>query len=65
MLLFQSVIYFRLTPLISLKNRFGDLALVIRHKSPSANRVLPAICGVMQFNAAKSYKFLTNLPEIR
>jgi len=36
MLLFQSVIYFRLTPLISPKNRFGDLALVIRHKSPSA-----------------------------
>jgi hypothetical protein len=37
MLLSQSVIYFRLTPLIALKNRFGDLALMIGHKSPSAS----------------------------
>ena len=45
MLLFQSVIYFRLTPLISLKNRFGDLALVIRHKSPSPVVFYPQFVG--------------------
>jgi hypothetical protein len=34
--LLQGVVYFLFAPLIALKNRFSDFALVPSHKSPAA-----------------------------